>query len=325
MNNVSYSNLYSNQKLTFIATQNIPPLTFWKDREAELPRLAAIARDMLCIAAAGVGIERVFNIGRDICHYRRSKLSPQTIRSLMIKYCYDHKESDHLKDAQCDKIAEEVSLSQTEAEEELKQRLEAVERAMQKGYISDEDIDDFEEDSPKTQHYRKRPRNVFQQELRELTPEASTPQNTFDPRGYDGPSSSEDYGLEDKEDEEGEEDEEDEEDEDEEELELPPHRYSRASVSPISSQMHLPRQPRLSPNPQRNLHISSQKDRPQKARPQMGYLDMPPPRIPVLHQVVKPQGSEEDQQQSQQSQNNHEKRKNRTGVDLIKLKRQGRV
>ena len=52
---------------------------------------------------------------------------------------------------------------------------------------------------------------------------------------------------------------------------------------------------------------------------------MPPPRIPVLHQVIKPQGSEEDQQQSQQSQNNHEKRKNRTGVDLIKLKRQGRV
>jgi hypothetical protein len=57
----------------------------------------------------------------------------------------------------------------------------------------------------------------------------------------------------------------------------------------------------------------------------MDYLDMPPPRILVLHQVVKPQGSEEDQQQSQQSQNNHEKRKNRTRVDLIELKRQGRV
>ena len=73
----------------------------------------------------------------------------------MIKYYYNHKELDHLKDAQCDKIVKEVSLLQTEAKEELKQRLKAVERVIQKGYISDKDINDFEEDSLKTQHYRK--------------------------------------------------------------------------------------------------------------------------------------------------------------------------
>ena len=110
---------------------------------------------MLCIAAIGVSIEQVFNISYDVCHYRRLNLSLQTIQSFIIKYYYNYKELDHLKDAQCNKIVEEVSLLQTEAKEELKQRLEAIERAMQKGYISNKDINDFKEDLLKTQHYQK--------------------------------------------------------------------------------------------------------------------------------------------------------------------------
>lgn len=42
---------------------------------------------------AGVGVERVFNYARDICHYRRGKLKPATIRSSLLMYYYQLTES----------------------------------------------------------------------------------------------------------------------------------------------------------------------------------------------------------------------------------------
>jgi hypothetical protein len=165
-------------------------LIYWKRQELELPRLSAIARDILPIAAAGVGIERVFNISRDVCDYRRANMSPETIRALMIKYHYDYKESTHLKDARLKEIADEVPLTAKELEEELEERTKAVERAMKRQYISDNEIEDFEEDTPRKQPYRKRPRMIFQQRLGQRTPEAQLPRQTsYGSSIYDYPSS----------------------------------------------------------------------------------------------------------------------------------------
>jgi hAT family C-terminal dimerisation region len=43
-----------------------------------------MARDVLSIPASGAGVERLFNSARDICHYRRGHLKPDTIKDLML-------------------------------------------------------------------------------------------------------------------------------------------------------------------------------------------------------------------------------------------------
>lgn len=48
--------------------------------------LAALARDILSTPASGAGVERLFNCARDICHYRRGKLKPETIKELMLHF-----------------------------------------------------------------------------------------------------------------------------------------------------------------------------------------------------------------------------------------------
>ncbi|KAJ5340261.1 hypothetical protein N7541_009385 [Penicillium brevicompactum] len=60
------------------------PRVFWKEHEHEYPVLAAMARDNLATPASGAGVERLFNCARDVCHYRRGQLKPETIRSLML-------------------------------------------------------------------------------------------------------------------------------------------------------------------------------------------------------------------------------------------------
>ena len=63
------------------------PLKCWKVLEAEYPTVAQMARDVLAIPATGVGVERLFNVGRDTCHYRRNRLDGKTIEMIMlIKY-----------------------------------------------------------------------------------------------------------------------------------------------------------------------------------------------------------------------------------------------
>ncbi len=48
-----------------------------------------MARDFLAIPASGVGVERLFNSARDVCHYRRGRLLPETIHAIMIQMCTD--------------------------------------------------------------------------------------------------------------------------------------------------------------------------------------------------------------------------------------------
>lgn len=63
------------------------PLKCWKVLETEYPTIAQMARDILAIPATGVGVERLFNVGRDTCHYRRNRLNGDTIQMIMlIKY-----------------------------------------------------------------------------------------------------------------------------------------------------------------------------------------------------------------------------------------------
>ena len=63
------------------------PLVYWKEHQIEYPVLASLARDVLTTPASGSGVERLFNSARDVCHYRRGSLKPQTIQDLMMFMC----------------------------------------------------------------------------------------------------------------------------------------------------------------------------------------------------------------------------------------------
>ena len=41
----------------------------------------------MSILATGAGVERLFNPARDICHYRRGSLNPNTIQDIMLWMC----------------------------------------------------------------------------------------------------------------------------------------------------------------------------------------------------------------------------------------------
>lgn len=43
-----------------------------------------MARDIFSIPATGAGVERLFNLARDVCYYRRGRLNSSTIQDLMI-------------------------------------------------------------------------------------------------------------------------------------------------------------------------------------------------------------------------------------------------
>lgn len=60
---------------------------FWKEHQHDLPALVNLARDILSVPATGVGVERLFNSARDVCHYRRGSLKASTIRELMMFMC----------------------------------------------------------------------------------------------------------------------------------------------------------------------------------------------------------------------------------------------
>ncbi|CAG7945922.1 unnamed protein product [Penicillium salamii] len=73
--------------ITLHIVPNAQPLTWWRDHQDEFPTIARLARDVLSIPASGVGVEWLFNSARDICHYRRGSLQPQTILDLMMYMC----------------------------------------------------------------------------------------------------------------------------------------------------------------------------------------------------------------------------------------------
>lgn len=163
---VSYTNLSTNCQVTnklFLATENISPLAFWKEREAQFPRLSAIARDILAIPATGLAVERLFNIGRDVCNYRRSHLTPDTIRELMFKFYLDKKQATEIQQAQQDKSLADSFPTEEELQAEVNERRSAMERAWKKQYIYDASVNEVEPHY--LQQYRTKQRRKFSQKL----------------------------------------------------------------------------------------------------------------------------------------------------------------
>jgi hypothetical protein len=89
--------------IRLIGLTNGHPRLFWKEHEHEYPVLARLARDILSIPASGAGVERLFNCARDVCHYRRGQLKPDTIRDLMLhlfssKFDLEQREQEMIKE-----------------------------------------------------------------------------------------------------------------------------------------------------------------------------------------------------------------------------------
>jgi hAT family C-terminal dimerisation region len=61
-------------------------LEVWRSLEAELPGLAAMARDILCIPMAGVGVDRAFSFARNHLAFNQGQLQPLTIRITFLVY-----------------------------------------------------------------------------------------------------------------------------------------------------------------------------------------------------------------------------------------------
>jgi hypothetical protein len=60
----------------------------------------------------------VFNISYNVYNYQQLNRNLQTIRDIIIKYCFDYKESKHLKEAQLKELVKEMSLLLEELEVE---------------------------------------------------------------------------------------------------------------------------------------------------------------------------------------------------------------
>lgn len=97
-------------------------MTIWQQKEIDYPGLALMARDILAIPIAGVGVERTFNFARDICHYRRGRLSPETITSIMLVR-HAQIQEDHRTEVQhsLSGLIDTKDMSEEEMELELKE------------------------------------------------------------------------------------------------------------------------------------------------------------------------------------------------------------
>ena len=100
-----------------------------------------MARDMLCVAGAGVGIERVFSKARNVCHYQRGQLSPETIRATMITSYNLRQELHNESILAIQETMDVTNMNATDLQEEETQRLEDLEKSLKIEYISDDDGD----------------------------------------------------------------------------------------------------------------------------------------------------------------------------------------
>ena len=125
------------------------PRLFWKEHEHEYPVLARLARDILSIPASGAGVERLFNCARDICHYRRGQLKPETIRCLMLHLFASKFE---LQQSELERIKEYLSggeaaiLDQTWKPTPSLNDMEPISDNEEEGYQSEDVSDDSEND-----------------------------------------------------------------------------------------------------------------------------------------------------------------------------------
>ena len=101
--------------------------------------MARLARDVLSIPASGAGVERLFNSARDLCHYRRGSLQPQTISDLMMYMCASRFEINE---------EERIMLSEYLSAQEIQV---AKEERTQQQITVDPISDDEEDEGPSTE------------------------------------------------------------------------------------------------------------------------------------------------------------------------------
>jgi hypothetical protein len=58
-------------------------LDWWKANAATFPKLAQVAKDVFAVQVSQTGVERVFNISKDVIGDRRHRLSAKTISQIM--------------------------------------------------------------------------------------------------------------------------------------------------------------------------------------------------------------------------------------------------
>jgi hypothetical protein len=152
-----YTNLYTNLSLVskyytnyFIAPDNRSLLLVWKSLENQLPQLSAMARDLLCIAIAGVGVERAFNYARDMCNYRRGHTKPDTLRAEMLVFFSQLSESRH-NELQ-EKLRHIINIKDmTEEEMEVEIQQQEAEINLRSNKMDSWDMDSYISDDESTQ------------------------------------------------------------------------------------------------------------------------------------------------------------------------------
>ena len=96
-----------------------------------------MARDFLAVPASGVGVENIFSTARDVCHYRRNRLAPETIEAIMIQMSADRFELKR----------EYTVLEDDDNDEQKDVGYEDLNVELEVNYISDEeDLGGFEDD-----------------------------------------------------------------------------------------------------------------------------------------------------------------------------------
>lgn len=72
---------------TLATISNLPTRELWKVHRITFPTLAKFTPDALSIPASSDGVERLFNIARNVRHYRRGSLNATRIQELMLYRC----------------------------------------------------------------------------------------------------------------------------------------------------------------------------------------------------------------------------------------------
>ncbi|SRR6266700_3043491 len=126
-------------------------LRCWELFQTRFPRISQMARDILAIQAAGVGIEREFNIARMFDLDNRS-YSTKTMSALMI--CH-HAQAEEIREDRINYFIsgrvetispEELIIEKAEAQDDLLDQLQG-------NYISDDEDDEVDEDISSTNQY----------------------------------------------------------------------------------------------------------------------------------------------------------------------------